>query len=93
MLRAREKTVDNLSMAGWLERETFTVAHNPNCPSPYCVRLVQHGRGVIDGTKADAIGYGKSLQEAAGKARIQRDAVKAIAAARLAGVTIPRSGI
>ena len=73
----------------WLERETFQVEHNPNCLSPYKVRLVQYGRGQIDGTEADAIGCGKSLSEAANRARIQRDAVKALAIAQRAGVNVP----
>lgn len=76
----------------WLERETFQVEHNPNCPSPYKVRLVQYARGRIDGTDQDAIGFGKTLNEAAEKARIQRDAVKAIGVAKRAGVTIPTGG-
>lgn len=87
--RGKVTSVDSLTTAIWLERETFQIEHNPNCPSPYKVRLVQYGRGKIDGTEADAIGCGKTLLEAAEKARIQRDAVKAIAAARRAGVTIP----
>lgn len=73
----------------WLERETFQVEHNPNCPSPYKVRLVQYERGRIHGTEDDAIGYGKTLGEAAERARIQRDAVKALAIARRAGITVP----
>lgn len=54
---------------------------------------MQYGRGRIDGTESDAIGYGKSLYEAATKARIQRDAVKALAIARSAGVTVPTTPI
>jgi hypothetical protein len=73
----------------WLDDETFQVEHNPNCPSPYKVRLVQYGRGRIHGDKDDAIGFGKTLYEAADKARILRDAVKALAIAKRAGVTVP----
>src|SRR5262245_14362699 len=78
-----------LELPLWLAGETFQVEHNPNCPSPYKVRLVQWGRGRIDGTDQDAIGHGKTLTEAADKARIQRDLVKALAAAKRAGVTVP----
>lgn len=76
-------------MPDWLNAETFRVEHCPNCPSPFLVRLVQYGRGKIDGTEADARGYGKTLTEAANKARIQRDAVKALTLAKNAGVEIP----
>lgn len=76
----------------WLAGETFQVEHHPGCPSPYKVRLVQYGRGRIDGTELDAIGHGKTLSEAADKARIQRDAVKALAIARRAGISVPTSG-
>lgn len=62
------------------------IEHNPNCPSPYLVRLVQWGRGQIDGTEADARGYGKTLDEAAEKAIRQRDLVKAISRARAVGI-------
>lgn len=73
----------------WIYADTFRIEHNPNCPSPFLVRLVQYGRGQIDGTDQDAMGYGKTLGEAAERARIQRDAVKALAIARRAGVTVP----
>lgn len=73
----------------WLLELTFRVEHNPNCPSPFLVRLVQWGRGSIDGTDQDAIGHGRSLAEAAERARIQRDAVRAIAIAKREGVAIP----
>jgi len=77
----------------WLADETFEVEHCPNCPSPFKVRLVQWGRGRIDGTEGDAIGHGSTLEEAAKKARIQRDAVKALAIARANGVSIPSSAV
>ncbi len=73
----------------WLSQETYRVEHCPNCPAPYLVRLVQYGRGRIDGTEADARGYGKTLSEAANKARTQRDAVKAMTLAKHAGVEVP----
>lgn len=71
----------------WLTQETFRVEHNPNCPSTFKVYLCLAGR--IHGDSRDAIGYGKTLREAAGKARIQRDAIKALHKAKLAGVEIP----
>lgn len=55
-----------------LEKHTFAVQYNPNCPSPYLVRLCGVGAGGIDNrgyheTK-DACGYGKTLEEAAERA-------------------------
>jgi len=50
-----------------LKQHTFAVQHSPNCSSPYLVRLVGRGAGVLDfenkGSK-DAIGYGQTLEEA-----------------------------
>lgn len=44
---------------------TYVVQHNPNCPSPYLVRLP---RGVIDmkgyAQTSDAFGHGKTFEEA-----------------------------
>ena len=62
---------------GWrkLEKLTFAVQHNPNCPSPWLVRLP--GKGPIDMkhygdplglTKpetGDILGFGKTFDEAA----------------------------
>jgi hypothetical protein len=80
-----------IMIPAWLESETFQVEHHPACPSPYKVRLVQYGRGRIDDTESDAIGHGRSLDQAAERARIQRDAVKALAIAKRAGVPVPMS--
>lgn len=52
----------------WLREHTFRVDFNPNCPSPYLVRLVAPGRGVIHGDEEDSRGYGQTLAEAAGAA-------------------------
>jgi len=51
---------------------TFVLQHNPNCPSPFLVRLVGEGRGMIDllspeRTK-DRLYYGKTLEEAVNRA-------------------------
>lgn len=55
---------------------TFAIQHNPNCPSPFLVRLPGKS-GVIDmkpygdifgrtpNTTGDVLGFGKTLQEAA----------------------------
>ncbi len=52
-----------------LSRHTFSVEHNPNCPSPYLVRLVGFQRGGLDKFEPNAtndyMGYGKTLVEAA----------------------------
>lgn len=62
----------------WLLKETFAVQHNPNCPNPFLVRLIGHNKGMLDllayaprETK-DAIGFGKSLAEAAHRAALDR---------------------
>jgi hypothetical protein len=44
--------------------------HNPNCPSPFLVRLPGWGTGVLDrkvnmAETNDAFGYGKTLELAA----------------------------
>lgn len=51
-----------------LNRYTYVVQHNPNCPSPFLVRLCGSSI-VIDykppGETADVLGYGKTFGEAA----------------------------
>jgi hypothetical protein len=51
---------------------TYVVEHNPNCAMPYLVRLVTPGCGVLDklpsGQTKDILGYGRTMEEAAGKA-------------------------
>lgn len=66
-----------------LHKLTFAVQHNPNCPSPFLVRLVGHGRAVIDlkpyagfclhrsTLTNDILGFGKTLEEAAEAAMAQ----------------------
>src|SRR5690606_29144945 len=49
----------------WLLRETFMVEHNPNCPSPFLVRLVGKGKGYIRRNSDDVRGYGQTLEDAA----------------------------
>jgi hypothetical protein len=48
--------------------KTFSVHHNPNCPSPFQVRLVGE-LGVIDhrhpAVSCDVIGHGQTFAEAA----------------------------
>lgn len=66
----------------WREMDTLTyaVVHNPNCPSPFLVRLC--GSMVLDyqphGTTRDILGFGKTRTEAAkealAKLRKHRDA-------------------
>jgi hypothetical protein len=47
------------------EECTYVVQHNPNCPSPFLVRIP---RGVIDmkpyAKTADAYGFGKTFEAA-----------------------------
>lgn len=58
-----------MNLPEWMLAETFRVEHNPNCPSPFLVRLIGRGRGYIRGTSDDACGYGKTIGEAADNAR------------------------
>lgn len=48
-----------------IEKYTFAVRHNPNCPSPFEVRLVGKGRGRINYDDKDIVGFGKTFDEAA----------------------------
>ncbi|WP_175857908.1 hypothetical protein [Burkholderia anthina] len=62
----------------WLLGETFALQYSPNCPSRFLVRLVGRQRARIDlkpyctapedQLTHDALGFGKSLAEAAEKA-------------------------
>ena len=64
----------------WLLELTFAVQHNPNCPSPWLVRMPGVMSGAIDmkpynepeGSSQrtrDALGFGKTLEQAALAAR------------------------
>lgn len=52
-----------------LQSMTFSVHHNPNCPSPFQVRLVGHKVAVLDNlhrrSTKDILGHGQSLEAAA----------------------------
>lgn len=52
-----------------LNEVTYAVEHNPNCPSPFMVRLVGLCKGRIDhlpkSQTADILGYGLTFDEAA----------------------------
>jgi hypothetical protein len=59
-----------------LNKSTYVVEHNPNCPSPYLVRLPGR-QGFIDklfGKSGDISAYGKTLTEAASGAFAKKDA-------------------
>jgi hypothetical protein len=82
--RMREEEVKNhLDYPNWLLQRTFVVQYNPNCPSPFLVRLIRPGGGHLDlkpyistHTKdepksdltKDCLGFGLTLQEAAEEA-------------------------
>ena len=59
------------SIAG-LQQQTHIIEYNPNCHKPYLVRLVAPGTGYIDKLSPretkDALGYGRTLKEAATRA-------------------------
>src|SRR5690606_29385138 len=83
-IRLDDPTVLKLRNVIWLKRrpdvnskqtalnqllcETFVIEHNPNCPSPFLVRLIGKGKGHICYSADDICGYGKTLEEAATKA-------------------------
>lgn len=52
-----------------LEKVTYVIEYSPNCPMKYLVRLVAPGTGCIDklppDLTRDALGYGRTLEEAA----------------------------
>ena len=55
-----------------IDQETYAVQHNPNYPRPFLVRLVGRSAGFLDfkpqGETNDLLGYGQTLEEAAGEA-------------------------
>lgn len=55
-----------------LNKLTYVVQHNPNCPSPFLVRLCGHSVPSIDlrpyEETRDILGFGKTLEEAAASA-------------------------
>lgn len=66
-----------MKLPKWLEGVTFAVQHNPNCSSPFLIRLVGYGAGIIDGNHPsvgtrDALGYGPTLAIAARRARLAK---------------------
>ena len=66
----KENLPENLmAVPAWLSAQTYRVEYNPNCPSPFLVRLVAKGRSRIYGDEKDALGYGKTLDEAAEAAK------------------------
>jgi hypothetical protein len=79
----RIERLESGAVPEWLERETFAVQYNPNCPSRYLVRLIGSGFGSLDmkhhldGTR-DAVGYGSTLSKAAENARLRRGDPSAI---------------
>ncbi len=57
---------------------TYAIEHNPNCPSPYLVRLVGTS-GYLDKLSdirktKDILGYGKTLDQATSRALVQKRA-------------------
>ncbi len=58
-----------MAVPEWLSAQTYRIEYNLNCPSPFLVRLVAKGRGRIYGDDKDALGYGKTLSEAAEAAK------------------------
>ena len=76
----------------WLEKETFAVQYNPNCPNAYLVRMVGKGRGGIDllpyasllegeNLTRDALGFGETIAEAAENAHQEKLAPKSVSPA------------
>lgn len=82
--RMFEEANKPLDYPNWLLQRTFAVQYNPNCPSPFLVRLIRPCGGCLDlkpymAMKAkdepepdltkDCLGFGLTLQEAAEEAR------------------------
>ena len=51
---------------------TYALQHNPNCPSPYVIRMVGKGIACLDlkcyEETADRLYFGKTLKEAVNRA-------------------------
>jgi len=62
---------------GRLSDQTYMLEHNPNCPSPYLIRLIGKGAGRIDREPPektrDILGYGKTLDAAVSAALHAKD--------------------
>lgn len=47
---------------------TYQIEHSPNCPSPFLLRIVTPGMGILDKLPThetqDIFAYGKTLEEA-----------------------------
>ncbi len=61
-----------LAALAWLSRRTHAVRHNPNCPSPYEVRIAGTA-GAVDSRLPGAVGYGASLAEAVAELRAAQE--------------------
>lgn len=69
--------VDGLVVPEWMAKHTFAVQHNPNCPSPWLVRMpgksavidmkpyATFGAQGPDQLTVDILGFGKTLADAA----------------------------
>jgi hypothetical protein len=61
---------------------TWSLRHNPNCPSPYEVRMCGRKAGRINYDQGDLIGYGKTLAEALENVLAKREAAYAVPLSR-----------
>ncbi|MCR4276074.1 MAG: hypothetical protein NUV90_01685 [Candidatus Parcubacteria bacterium] len=63
-----------------LEQQTYVTEYNPNCRMRFLVRLVAPGTGYIDklppGETKDALGWGRTLKEAASRAFRRMEALR-----------------
>ena len=57
---------------------TWALRHNPNCPSPYEVRMPGRKAGRINYDQGDIVGYGKTLAKALEDALKKREAAYAV---------------
>ena len=77
-----------MNIPDWMLKKTFMIQHNPNCASPFLVRLVRPGKGRIDGLPysghsdtvmtQDIIGFGDTLEEASREAREAGEAFREV---------------
>ncbi len=73
--------MDELEALEVMSEYCYAVQYNPNCPSPYLVRMGGRGAGYIDcvlpySASSDVLGFGKTFAEASHMALEQYKNIK-----------------
>ena len=80
-----------------LKHTTYVVEHNPNCPSPFMIRLVGNIGGVVDklppSKTNDLIAYGETLLVAAEHAFAKQDRIEPEDPLRVLGPVKPQKAL